>query len=423
MEFRVGFIGTRPFGNPDSEIARRVAMRMEQLRRQQLQHSPSPTVAGAGAGAPAPSAAAMHREQNLTWTERVAKMSQDASTDQPAFDDGERDRLLTALWGPKRKLTAADSDPPPVPEDPKLASEIRTFLTHMAISNTITPELKARPAAVMPAASSRNALRGWRRGGGGGGGASSSSQAAVSSSVVEGSEEYVLNFSSPDELALCKFASACGFQFAARGKDGVQLKVNKRGYGDNQSIVEMYQALACLDFNSKRKRVTVIYLRDGVVHVMMKGADANVLPLLVADTAEDAEMRHTLDAQLNDMATKGLRTLVVAGATLPQEWWFGGGSTSSSSSGSAAAASGGGMCAIYKALNLPDRGAEKGHHRGECRSECRICAGLLHIERSAQLRLLGASCIEDKLQALVPESIADFLTAGIKVWMLTGSLD
>src|SRR5438445_694040 len=100
MEFRVGFIGTRPFGNPDSEIARRVAMRMEQLRRQQLQHSPSSPVAGAGAGAPAPSAAAMHREQNLTWTERVAKLSQDASTEQPAFDDGERDRLLTALWGP-----------------------------------------------------------------------------------------------------------------------------------------------------------------------------------------------------------------------------------------------------------------------------------------------------------------------------------
>lgn len=33
---------------------------------------------------------------------------------------------------------------------------------------------------------------------------------------------------------------------------------------------------------------------------------------------------------------------------------------------------------------------------------------------------MGATAVEDKLQDLVPETIADLLKANIKVWMLTG---
>jgi len=36
------------------------------------------------------------------------------------------------------------------------------------------------------------------------------------------------------------------------------------------------------------------------------------------------------------------------------------------------------------------------------------------------LRLLGASAIEDKLQDGVPEAIATLSKAGIKIWVLTG---
>jgi len=36
------------------------------------------------------------------------------------------------------------------------------------------------------------------------------------------------------------------------------------------------------------------------------------------------------------------------------------------------------------------------------------------------LRLLGATAIEDRLQDGVPETIADLKTAGIKVWVATG---
>jgi len=40
------------------------------------------------------------------------------------------------------------------------------------------------------------------------------------------------------------------------------------------------------------------------------------------------------------------------------------------------------------------------------------------VER--ELRLLGATAIEDRLQDGVPETIADLKVAGIKIWVATG---
>jgi phospholipid-translocating ATPase len=41
-------------------------------------------------------------------------------------------------------------------------------------------------------------------------------------------------------------------------------------------------------------------------------------------------------------------------------------------------------------------------------------------EIEQDLRLLGATAIEDKLQDGVPETIADLKRAGIKIWVATG---
>jgi phospholipid-translocating ATPase len=41
-------------------------------------------------------------------------------------------------------------------------------------------------------------------------------------------------------------------------------------------------------------------------------------------------------------------------------------------------------------------------------------------ELEHDLRLLGATAIEDKLQEGVPETIADLKLAGIKIWVATG---
>jgi phospholipid-translocating ATPase len=50
--------------------------------------------------------------------------------------------------------------------------------------------------------------------------------------------------------------------------------------------------------------------------------------------------------------------------------------------------------------------------------EARIEAVSDELERD--LRLLGATAIEDRLQDGVPETIADLKRAGIKVWVATG---
>jgi len=41
-------------------------------------------------------------------------------------------------------------------------------------------------------------------------------------------------------------------------------------------------------------------------------------------------------------------------------------------------------------------------------------------EMERNLRLLGATAIEDRLQDGVPEAIADLKRAGIKIWVATG---
>jgi magnesium-transporting ATPase (P-type) len=42
------------------------------------------------------------------------------------------------------------------------------------------------------------------------------------------------------------------------------------------------------------------------------------------------------------------------------------------------------------------------------------------MEKDAGLSYMGCMGLEDQLQLLVPESIADYLRAGIRVWMITG---
>lgn len=44
----------------------------------------------------------------------------------------------------------------------------------------------------------------------------------------------------------------------------------------------------------------------------------------------------------------------------------------------------------------------------------------IYSEFEKELVLVGATCVEDRLQDRVPETIYDLQSAGIKIWMLTG---
>jgi len=138
---------------------------------------------------------------------------------------------------------------------------------------------------------------------------------------------------------------------------------------------------------------------------MCKGADSAIIPLLLGDKKyqdEKSDPYSALNQSLVTMAENGLRTLVVAYADKSPAWW-----------------------SSWKdrweeVRSLPEKDNEANHTKGGCSNQCRICATQQTLEEDAQLRYLGATAIEDQLQDLVPESIADYITAGIKVWMLTG---
>ena len=93
--------------------------------------------------------------------------------------------------------------------------------------------------------------------------------------VVEKREGKVLyNASSPDELALVNGAKYLGYNFKARDEDdNIVVEV-----GDKD---QKYKLLNVIEFNSTRKRMTVIVRsQDGKIRVMCKGADSIILPRL-----------------------------------------------------------------------------------------------------------------------------------------------
>ena len=132
------------------------------------------------------------------------------------------------------------------------------------------------------------------------------------------------------------------------------------------------------------------WLDSGDLVLLTKGADDAVLPRLsrVADSRAAAVTDGTR-AHLEELAQFGLRTLVVAARPLPPTEYAA-------------------WRAAWDAAH-----AEVGVGRTAAVAAC--CDAL-----ETGLTLLGATAIEDKLGAGVPEAIEDLRDAGIRFWMLTG---
>jgi phospholipid-translocating P-type ATPase (flippase) len=347
MEFRVAFIRCQMFGSAETEISKRVRQRQDALEAKQR-------------GEPVET----KRSEWTTLVKELEAQKQIQKESGTVFDA--KEQYLDYMWlGTKPDVSIDmpqlaslrsqslddtkrgdhnDEEPECTPEQLKL------FLTHMAISNTITP-------------------------------------------IEEKNGETVYQSSSPDELALCNFARSMGFELVSRNPTRVRIST----FGRGTDTVHEFRHLATLGFNSKRKRVSMIYEFGDRIYVMMKGADSSVIQFCPAGRELDI-----MNAQLVDMARKGLRTLVVAHAEQSTVWWDEWRST-------------------YEYLtSLPEAGEEAGHQKGACGDDCRVCEHMRKMEMAAGFQLLGATAIEDRLQDLVPEAIGDFLEAGVKVWMLTG---
>lgn len=148
-----------------------------------------------------------------------------------------------------------------------------------------------------------------------------------------------------------------------------------------------YDVLGLHEFDSDRKRMSVILgCPDKTVKVFVKGADTTMFSVI--DKSLNMDVIRATEAHLHKYSSLGLRTLVVGMRELSDsefEQWH--------SSFEAASTSLFGRAALLRKVAS-------------------------NIETN--LRVLGASAIEDKLQKGVPEAIESLRMAGIKVWVLTG---
>ncbi|PYH89087.1 phospholipid-translocating P-type ATPase [Aspergillus ellipticus CBS 707.79] len=184
---------------------------------------------------------------------------------------------------------------------------------------------------------------------------------------------------SPDEAALVATARDCGF--TALGRSGDRLALNIMG--EERS----YRILNILEFNSTRKRMSVIVqMPDGTIRLLCKGADTIIYSRLAP--GQQRELRDVTTQHLETFAQEGLRVLCIAERVLDekyyQEW--------SVKHDIAAAA-------------IVDR-------------EEKLEEVASAIEQD--LTLIGGTAIEDRLQDGVPDTISLLAEAGIKLWVLTG---
>lgn len=184
---------------------------------------------------------------------------------------------------------------------------------------------------------------------------------------------------SPDEAALVAAARDVGFPFVGKSNGCIDIEVLGQP--------ERYTLLRTLEFNSTRKRMSVIVRNpEGRLILYTKGADSVVYARLAAN--EKPELKAKTQKDMEDFANGGLRTLCIAYRYLGEEEYA-------------------------RWSEIYDAAASAVKDRDEAIEEANE-----QIEHS--LYILGATALEDKLQEGVPEAIETLHNAGIKLWILTG---
>ncbi|KAJ7772973.1 phospholipid-translocating ATPase [Mycena maculata] len=202
---------------------------------------------------------------------------------------------------------------------------------------------------------------------------------------------------SPDEAALVQAAADVGYVFCGREREVLLLRTPFSAPG----TVERYELLNILEFTSARKRMSVVLRKlgdggvegadadaegKGTLFLLSKGADNVIFDRLKKGVAED--LKAQTETHLDEFAGNGLRTLTLAYKVLQED--------------------------EYATWN------ERYHEATVALDGREELVESVSDEIEYDLRLLGATAIEDRLQDGVPETIADLKRAGIKVWVATG---
>ncbi|KAF3829649.1 hypothetical protein GH733_003913 [Mirounga leonina] len=195
--------------------------------------------------------------------------------------------------------------------------------------------------------------------------------------VQEKDNQLVYQAASPDEEALVTAARNFGYVFLARTQDSITVME----LGEER----VYQVLAMMDFNSIRKRMSVLVRNpEGSIYLYTKGADVVIFERL----RKKGMKEWTTEEALASFAEQTLRTLCLAYKEVDedvyQEW-----------------------CQRHQEAGILLQNRAHALHQ-------------VYEEMEQGLQLLGVTAIEDRLQDGVCDTIKCLKQGSIKVWVLTG---
>ena len=183
--------------------------------------------------------------------------------------------------------------------------------------------------------------------------------------------------SSPDEIALVKFADSIGLELIDRDDQKICLK-NLNG------VIEEYEIHANFPFSSESKRMGIIveHKESGNYIFYMKGAEVVVIEKIRAN------QRSVIQEAWENLGMEGLRTLVVCQKLILKEEFE----------------------SWYVKYNEAQASLQN--------RESNVQVVIEQLEKD--MELLGITGVEDKLQENVQITIESLRNAGINIWMLTG---
>ena len=183
--------------------------------------------------------------------------------------------------------------------------------------------------------------------------------------------------SSPDEIALVKFAEEMGMKLDRRDEIYLQL-TNPCGE------IEEYDILQNFPFSSDTKRMGIImrHRQSGKLMFYVKGADVAMIPKVKPG------QRSTCQEFCENLAMEGLRTLVITHKLIAEQ--------------------------TYKDFAVKLRKAKAEF----VNREQKVQAVIESLE--VDMDFLAVTGVEDKLQENVLETIETLRQAGLQIWMLTG---
>ncbi|KAI8968964.1 hypothetical protein BDF20DRAFT_827472 [Mycotypha africana] len=194
---------------------------------------------------------------------------------------------------------------------------------------------------------------------------------------------------SPDEAALVASARDVGFVFLGREANTLTAEI--------MGQVKKFELLNVLEFNSTRKRMSVIIKPhdSSKIVLLCKGADSVIYERLCSDFGDQIELqkqqtqlKDTTSEHLEKFANEGLRTLCLAYRFISEK--------------------------DYKVWNKRYQEASAAIYNRDDKID-EVCE-----EIETEMLLIGGTAIEDRLQDGVPETIALLARSGIKLWVLTG---